>query len=422
MNPPGNADNAEDNVSKQRPVLRLPLLALPFVFALLLLMAALVVLASSPKAKPGASEPQPAATATIAVALTSPTTPPQAQPTSPPPQTHPALANEPTPAQPPVQTADVVAQVNGRDISRQVLQVMLAADRAMADLLDQPPPPGDNPLERLVNCELVRQAATAAGYHLEENYVVQHLQDFLEARGKSMQDLQSSLTAHDLSLDDFTAYFGQLLLVDGFSRTQAQAQGITVSEYLRQLQRDAHISFGPAAEEALAQAQSNSPQQTAAPAPTATPPEIARGTSIGQLVPLFELPVLNHPTADSLTAEDLIGKPTLLSFWTTWCGYCRRQTPVLVDAYARYGESVQFVGINVREERKQVIDYVKSNHIAYVIALDFDGQVANRYGVSGFPTTYFVDAVGRIVARYVGSLSPEQVESYLQQLLAGASP
>ncbi len=147
-----------------------------------------------------------------------------------------------------------------------------------------------------------------------------------------------------------------------------------------------------------------------------------RGTSAGQYAPTFELPAINYPEADSLGLKDLTGKPTLLSFWTTWCGYCRRQTPVLVDAHTRYGEDVQFVGINVKEDQQRVQNYAASNHIHYPIALDFDGQVAGRYGINGFPTTYFLDAEGRVIARYVGSLSSEQVESYLQQVLAGASP
>ena len=298
---------------------------------------------------------------------------------------------------------------------------MWTADLAMAELLGQPPPSADDLLDRLVNGELVRQAAGAAGFVLEEDQVDQQLQNFLATKGKSMADLESSLAAHDLSLDDFKLYFGQLLLVDQFSRTQAQARGITVSEYLRQLQRDARISFGPATEEMLAQTQPSTSQPTPQTL-TTPPPGITRGTNPGQYPPFFELPALNYPTGDFLTTEDLGGKPTLLSFWTTWCGYCRRQTPVLVDAHARYGESVQFVGINVREDQQQAVDYVKSNGISYPIALDLDGQVASRYGITGFPTTYFLDEEGRIVARYVGSLSPEQVESYLQQLLSVAGP
>jgi thiol-disulfide isomerase/thioredoxin len=341
----------------------------------------------------------------------------------------------------PSPTADVVAQVNDQTITLRDLQILQTADVAMAALLGQPEPSGDDLLDRMVNTELVRQAAQAQGFVLEEDYIVQELQRFLETRDKTVGGLESALDPHDLSLPDFTVYFGQVLLVDQFSRTQAQARGVLVSEYLRQLQQEAHISFGPAADAARALAQgetqpgiatTTSPRTTPAgnpdyeatdQAPLATPiADVVRGTGTGQYAPLFQLPVLNYPGADSLALDDLEGKPAVLSFWTTWCGYCRRQTPVLVDAHARHGDSVQFVGINVKENKQQVQDYITSNNIRYLIGLDLEGQVASSYGLGGFPTTYFLDSAGRVVARYVGSLASEQVESYLQQVFAVETP
>ena len=423
MNVSEDGNNAINGVRKQRPAFRVLFLALPLGFAFLLLIVALVVLVSSSKPKSPSSGTEAAATATVEATPISPAVIPQAQaqatPISPTatPQAQPEATNQPVSTQAILPADDVVAQVNDQAITRQVLQVMQAADRAMSELLGQPLPVGDDVLDRLVNAELVRQTAQAAGFVLEEDQIDQQLQDFLVTRSKSMADLEPVLTVNDLSVDDFRAYFGQLLLVDQFSRTQAQAQGMTVSDYLRQLQGEARISFGSAAEDALVV------HEAAPEAPTATPTrDVVRGTGTGQYAPLFELAALNYPATDLLSLEDLVGKPMLLSFWTTWCGYCGRQTPVLVDAHARHGEDVQFVGINVKEGQQQVQDYAASNDIRYPIALDFDGQVASRYGITGFPTTYFLDEEGRIVARYVGSLSPEQVESYLQKLFAPASP
>jgi len=331
---------------------------------------------------------------------------------------------------------DVVARVNDRTIRQDELRRMQAADRAMAELLGQSPT-GDDVLERLVNGELVWQAAEAAGFALEEGQVTQSLQGFLAARGKPMTALEQALAANGLSLGDFKAYFGRLLLVDQFSRAQAQAQGVTVAEYLGRLQRAARISFGPAAEMAVTQPGNLQPTATVLPAqsevaatgvvseaPMATVTAATpRGTAEGQYAPLFELPAINNPAADFLSLNDLAGKPALLSFWTTWCPYCQRQTPVLVDAYNRYAErGVQFVGINVRENQEQVQEYIRANGIPYPIVLDAGGEVAGRYAVTGFPTTYFLDVEGRIVARHLGQLSSEQVDSYLQQLLALQNP
>ncbi len=49
--------------------------------------------------------------------------------------------------------------------------------------------------------------------------------------------------------------------------------------------------------------------------------------------------------------------------------------------------------------------------------LDIDGQVASAYGVDGYPTTYFLDTGGRIVAHQIGAMSDEQLTAFVEQLL-----
>ena len=128
--------------------------------------------------------------------------------------------------------------------------------------------------------------------------------------------------------------------------------------------------------------------------------------------------MLNDPGREVLDLEQLAGKPVVLSFWTTWCPYCRAQTPILVAAHAAHAaQGIQFIGINVSEQQAQVRDYLGANGISYPIALDANGQVAGLYNVTGYPTTYFLDAEGRVVVRHLGQLTPEQLEVYMQTLL-----
>ena len=152
------------------------------------------------------------------------------------------------------------------------------------------------------------------------------------------------------------------------------------------------------------------------PPPTAAVEE-KRGILVGQLAPWFELQTLG--AADrKMTFADLLGKPTVLSFWTTWCPYCLRQTPVLVAGAERYAASdVQFVGIDVSEKAEAAAAYVSQHAIRYPVLLDTDGQAAGAYGVDGYPTTYFLDAGGRIVVHQIGAMSDEQLTTFVEQLL-----
>jgi thiol-disulfide isomerase/thioredoxin len=138
---------------------------------------------------------------------------------------------------------------------------------------------------------------------------------------------------------------------------------------------------------------------------------------VGQLAPSFALSTLAGPQKE-MTFDDLLGVPTVLSFWTTWCPYCLQQTPVMVAGAARTaGQNVQFIGIDVKEQAGVVADYAAQHAIPYPILLDTDGSTAAAYAVTGYPTTYFLDAAGRIVALQIGAMSEAQLAEHLDQLL-----
>ena len=186
------------------------------------------------------------------------------RPTAQPPQSVPA----------PIPT-DAIALVNGLAISQEAARVAQAADRAMAVLLDQTAPAPNDLLERLINMELVRETAQAASFTLQDGQIDQALTVFLASKGKTLTDLERALAASNLDADDFRAYFGQLILVDEFSRAQALAAGTTVPAYLKRLQVAARISLGPAAAQ-IALVPTAAAPALAFPSPEATPGAHAR--------------------------------------------------------------------------------------------------------------------------------------------------
>lgn len=339
-------------------------------------------------------------------------------------------------------TADpnVVAIVNGERIGQDALKMVLGVDRAMAAVLGTEAP-ATGALERLINDVLMLQAAQQAGFSVPETEIEQALNTFLSQQQLSPATLQPALAAEGLTWEQFRAYFGQLITVDRFARQQAQAQGLELSAYLSNLQRQAHISYGAAAD---MEPPSPIASPTLMPSPTVTrlvslpgddaatilerlgaatgtpPPTAAgaRGLERGQLAPDFSLSLLGSESGEVLSWSDLRGQPTVLSFWTTWCPYCRQQTPNLVAGYERWAaKNVRFVGIDVKEAAGVVAAYVAQNHILYPIVLDTDGAVAERYNVRGFPTTLFLDAEGRVFSRQIGVLTKEKLNAVMIQIL-----
>jgi cytochrome c biogenesis protein CcmG/thiol:disulfide interchange protein DsbE len=377
------------------------------------------------------SEPTPPAlfraTSTPEQALVPPAlvTPRQGQPTKSqlpkPPESNPQFIQRVTETLPGISTEQVVtdeiiAEVNHIAISKRALQIVLDADHAVALLLNTPVIVDHTAaLERVLNGELVRQAAQPAGFVLDEATIQQSLQAFLTANQKNDSDLDQALTRVKLTRPEFVDYFGGLLLIDRFVRNQAEQLAVSDSTYLLQLQQTAHISFGPAAAPILAE------PTTIVKASGAVTTEIVSAAPLLALhpdTPPFALPVLNATNMQTVTLNSLLGHPTVLSFWTTWCPYCKRQTPVLVEAYTHYAKyDIQFVGIDVKDAQDSVQTYITANHIPYPIALDLEGQIAQAYNVSGFPTTFFLDGTGHIIARHIGALTAEKLTEYLQQLV-----
>jgi cytochrome c biogenesis protein CcmG/thiol:disulfide interchange protein DsbE len=129
------------------------------------------------------------------------------------------------------------------------------------------------------------------------------------------------------------------------------------------------------------------------------------------------LDVQGHPWR----LADLRGRPVFLNFWATWCEPCREEMPLIQKAYADgWGADVQFMGVDVTSEeaRPQTVrTYVRRHGYGYPIFLDPRGSAAAAYGVTGLPTSFFVDRSGVIRAKVVGPLDEATLRSDLAALL-----
>ncbi len=121
---------------------------------------------------------------------------------------------------------------------------------------------------------------------------------------------------------------------------------------------------------------------------------------IGKPFPQFELASVADPER-MLTRKDLLGEPSLVNVWATWCPACKIEHPQLMDI-AR-NEGVKIYGINYKDDREKAKVWLRQYENPYVLNIyDIEGRLGFDLGVYGAPETYILDADGIVRYRHAG--------------------
>ena len=100
------------------------------------------------------------------------------------------------------------------------------------------------------------------------------------------------------------------------------------------------------------------------------------------------------------TLADYRGKVVLLNFWASWCPPCLREMPSLERLRVKMaGRPLEIVALNSAEAPEEVNAYLARMKLGFPILLDPDGSNTKRWKVFALPTTFMLDAEGRV--RYV---------------------
>ena len=130
-------------------------------------------------------------------------------------------------------------------------------------------------------------------------------------------------------------------------------------------------------------------------------PHSVRSPLVGAAAPAFSLPPVSGGSPISL--DSLRGNVAVVNFWATWCVPCIEEQAAMTAA-ARAMRDVRFIGIVYEDEQPAIQTFLLRHPAGYPSLLDPGGRVAIAYGVFGVPETFFIDAGGRIVEKYVGPL------------------
>jgi len=137
---------------------------------------------------------------------------------------------------------------------------------------------------------------------------------------------------------------------------------------------------------------------------------------VGQPAPDFQLQNLDR---ESVSLNDLKGKPVLLNFWATWCGPCVSEMPYLQEIYDEWsGKGLVLLAINGGESSSKVSNFLQNYNLSLPVLLDTEGIVAQRYNIMGIPTTFFIDKDGIIQEKVIGAFpNKAEIEKRLSKIV-----
>lgn len=123
--------------------------------------------------------------------------------------------------------------------------------------------------------------------------------------------------------------------------------------------------------------------------------------NVGDLAPAFSAP---SPDGKIISLKESMGKVTLIDFWASWCGPCRRENPNVVKLYADYHpKGLNIISISLDRAGQDAAwksaiekDGLNWTHISNLMF--WDDPIAKDYHVQSIPATFLLDEKGTIIA------------------------
>ncbi len=124
---------------------------------------------------------------------------------------------------------------------------------------------------------------------------------------------------------------------------------------------------------------------------------------IEPLAPDFTLKNLDEK---KINLKDYKGKVVLLNFWATWCEPCLEEMPSMQKVYNKLkdkGFVVLAVSIDEDRGERNVRAFAKKLGLSFPILLDPDQKVRDKYFNNSLPTSYLINAKGKLKGYIAGA-------------------
>jgi len=148
--------------------------------------------------------------------------------------------------------------------------------------------------------------------------------------------------------------------------------------------------------------------------------EMLRST-LGSVATNFSAP---NPEGKKISLDEVKSKVTIIDFWASWCGPCRRENPNVVKIYEKYHkDGLEIIGVsldgrpNQNNAREDWLRAIKTDGLQWPQVSNLDGfrdAIARTYNVRSIPATFILNEKGEIVEK---NLRGASLEAKIKELL-----
>ncbi len=114
------------------------------------------------------------------------------------------------------------------------------------------------------------------------------------------------------------------------------------------------------------------------------------------------------------------GKVVYLDFWASWCKPCQKSFPWMNNLMAKYpAENFTVITVNLDAESEAMHQFLGKVKADFDIYHDPSGQIAEQFKIEGMPTSYLINASGKVVKKHIGFYTKhiDKYEREIEELL-----
>jgi thiol-disulfide isomerase/thioredoxin len=124
---------------------------------------------------------------------------------------------------------------------------------------------------------------------------------------------------------------------------------------------------------------------------------------------------------NTVSFDSYRGAVTLINFWATWCGPCRKEMPDLIALSKELAnKNVKFIGVSVDRWSNTVNNvpaFVQEAGIPYQIIIANDDLLEAYDNPRSVPVTFIIDKEGTIAQKFIGPRTKEFFNQSITALL-----